>query len=573
MENYETYVIDDWSGGIDSISAYNAMEKNVTNAMKNFVAKRGAGGYALGVKGGFCIQTSSIGEPCIHVGTCHDANLANPEVAYGDSFKFIHSDVSTGQDYLIFNGSSGWGTKVAKVGKYYYNGCYQNKKSGIFPMEVHQESTYCHLYPVALNNFVVFLGVCTANHSCSRVFHSPISTMMNATISGDIASFTWNSCTGVGRPCVSNCYCVPFIPKYAVAHKGRIFASPKNSQIVYFSSTDDVGTHRFEKWTGTDVYDDGGNYQVAKESSTITGFYSLEQGLLVFCNNKIYLWSWPDDTGPADILGGANVEVLFDVGAISQNAITSDGNTIYFLSWREGVGQQLYALGKDFKIANVSGNAVDLLSSMTGSDTKLVSYDNSILLHDMDTTTILVYDLITNAYYQLDGLSSASLNIDTIATSGNKNNILHVFGSRLGSIAGTYINKTAAWTVSAKGTNPNNKICSSTFGCTKAQLTYCYIDFGVPNVDKYLRQIRVNSGPYKTMRAVLTVTNHDGVDGCTMTYTSTSSDATQVGGYTYFDIGQRIRYMQFRLDFETDPTNSSETGINSIEFRYRLRKP
>lgn len=343
----------------------------------------------------------------------------------------------------------------------------------------------------------------------------------------------------------------------------------------------DADSPRFRNWSGTSEIADGGSLQVSRDDSYITALYSTEAGLLVFCNNATYLWSYPNDTGPSDVLNGSSIVKISDIGCCYRKAITTDGSNIYILRREPGVGISLYMIDQNFVFNRITGNGYQALRDLDDFPA-LGHSDNCIYImnknitgnpltgYSYDNTKVYRYSVIDNAFFEVNLtecypeyiLNSDSSEYSFLVSS-------YLIGAAYNPTPVTNIYKLSnSWS--------DNTDLYVSYGdirllidAVTGEIDYEYLDLGAPSHDKYLRQIIVGSGPYQELTLTLTVDDSDGDHDDSKVYAATNKTTE---GTTSFDIGERVRNLGLKLELVSSTSATMDTGIDFIEFRYRDRK-
>jgi len=162
---------------------------------------------------------------------------------------------------------------------------------------------------------------------------------------------------------------VPFAPdgKYLTWHRGRLFMADPITSTVYYSGTR-TDYDRNDKDSFTPAHDadtpikpwelwnvkldlsranvgHGASMVIGKPDEQITGLADSEEGLWVFKDNQILLWTWPDSAAPHEVTQGADVsEIAQNVGLIAYRTLVKDRGNMLFLGMVENEEYKLFVM-------------------------------------------------------------------------------------------------------------------------------------------------------------------------------------------------------------------------------------
>jgi hypothetical protein len=131
--------------------------------------------------------------------------------------------------------------------------------------------------------------------------------------------------------------------KYLTKYKGRVFVVDQNTSKIYYSGTrtdqaiDGYTIHPWENWNVRQDLSrsnpaNGASMIIGDQNQSINGIWGTPDGLLVFKDKSIYLWSWSDAAAPHQTDMGASIDRIADgIGLVSYNSICQDGNSIFFM--------------------------------------------------------------------------------------------------------------------------------------------------------------------------------------------------------------------------------------------------
>lgn len=190
---------------------------------------------------------------------------------------------------------------------------------------------------------------------------------------------------------VSSC---PFAPsgRYLTYFRGRVFIVNPNSSTVYYSGTrtdydrDDKDSFTpphevdtpIKSWELWNIRLDlsranighGASMIIGKKTEAIRGIVDTEEGILVFKENQILLWTWPDSAAPHEVTQGADVqEIAANIGLVSYRTLVKDNGRIFFLGMVEN--------GK-YKIFTMNGGEINAVTNLVDTTmSRIVNYDTA----------------------------------------------------------------------------------------------------------------------------------------------------------------------------------------------------
>lgn len=237
----------------------------------------------------------------------------------------------------------------------------------------------------------------------------------NHTMNG-IATHTWTvgwvelMNTGEWAPSIEN----------IVQHNGRLWGSKGN--IVYFCGTDDdtlgEGYPRWRNWTplvksaeyvGTTwetraevSYDDGSSMMIPPYGTNVTALRSTANGLLVFKERSISVWTYPDAAAPFEVTEGAAITTLVSsVGCVDDDSLAQDGDTIYFIGNDDADRWSLYRFA-DSQVEDVGFNLKNRWTAYKGSRIVAGAILGKRYYVFGDAGMEMMYDISLGAWFQMD---------------------------------------------------------------------------------------------------------------------------------------------------------------------------
>lgn len=197
--------------------------------------------------------------------------------------------------------------------------------------------------------------------------------------------------------------------RYLIQHKGRLFMATESGNgslsTVAVSGASDSVNKRYESWSGLGA-SDGGSVDVTPYGTNIVGLAASYEGVLVFKERSIHLWSYPDSSAPWNPLDGAQIDVIFDgLGAVDHDCIVSTETGVYFIgkSDRRKVG--LWVVN-DGSVSSLSDSVPELLrKAILDGSTRVFAevFDSFYLVAGFDaqsgeTRVFAVYDIESGAW-------------------------------------------------------------------------------------------------------------------------------------------------------------------------------
>jgi hypothetical protein len=136
--------------------------------------------------------------------------------------------------------------------------------------------------------------------------------------------------------------------KYLTQHNGRLFMAGYSGNgsfcTVHVCGSDDGTVARYESWSGLSQ-SNGGSIDVVPYGTKVTGLASSYGGVVIFKENSIHLWSYPDSAAPWDASKGSSVDVLYSgVGCLSHDSIVESDSGVLFMGIAEGRNIGLYGI-------------------------------------------------------------------------------------------------------------------------------------------------------------------------------------------------------------------------------------
>lgn len=374
--------------------------------------------------------------------------------------------------------------------------------------------------------------------------------------------------------------------------KGRLFVGQneklKNScnrytaySVVRYSSVIDTctGKARYEMWSPADPFDvqpsDGGCLTIPTSlGSRLTALVGNEQGLVLFFNDRIMLWQWPDTSFPHDFAGNARIETLYyKTGATHQNTVQAYRNDIYFVGQSSDGATKLMKLDNGLTLSELSGPIDREFSCYTPrADLNTIAsamYRGHYVLYITRTTTsghqFYAYNLSTNSWFPLDF---------TFKT-GNTNDIISMASSPNGEkmyIAhynhDTHVARLYTFPYGVMDSHDGGAGCDR---CTiKWNLVYDNIDLGDAQSDKFMRDIRLElDSPRGAPSVRLDVYDADChfLVSCSTPILTTTKAPTAARQHTVlsYEVGKRLKNFGIKLS-GCYPASSVATGVTEGEF-------
>jgi hypothetical protein len=216
---------------------------------------------------------------------------------------------------------------------------------------------------------------------------------------------------------------LPYIPQRLIAFRGRLWGFDNSRRRVVFSGTSDASDliagstppkyyERWRNWSGT-LESDGGYYTVGDDDGQfITGIGFLYNGVVVFKERSIYLWSYAEDLHPTNV-SGSTIEVLVPgVGCVSHDTIQYQDGALIFLGQNARGEYGIYRLmgqGLD-DIAVKIPNKLKRVISTNSTPAKATIFRDSYIISadDYDAagskrTLVFAYDLKRKCWYEIAG--------------------------------------------------------------------------------------------------------------------------------------------------------------------------
>lgn len=200
--------------------------------------------------------------------------------------------------------------------------------------------------------------------------------------------------------------------KYIVNFRGRLFGAMGST--IYFCGTDDTGNPRWKQWsfgasTGTQaIIDDGGSMVIQPFGEEVIGLRPSKEGLLVFKENSIVLWSWSDSGAPWEVQQGAKTEILaHNIGLISHEACVRDGDGYIFAAKDPAGAITIYGY-LDGDITAMSADIPNKFAKLSSSQAMhLALFDNLIfIIARLAAGTYpeihCVFDIATKGWFGID---------------------------------------------------------------------------------------------------------------------------------------------------------------------------
>ena len=211
--------------------------------------------------------------------------------------------------------------------------------------------------------------------------------------------------------------------RYAMSFRGRLWGVDDNGY-VRFSGVNDAQYEvvpnttpktyykRYETWGGT-LESDGGYLNVGDDDGQkVTGIGFLYNGVIVFKERSIYLWSYSEDNHPADVKTNS-VEVLVPaVGCASQDTIQYKDGAMLFLGQNQRSEYAVYRLlGQGIDDVSVKiPRALKRVVANSSSNPRATIYDHYYIIAADDAdesgasrTLVYALDLKRNCWFEVDG--------------------------------------------------------------------------------------------------------------------------------------------------------------------------
>lgn len=211
---------------------------------------------------------------------------------------------------------------------------------------------------------------------------------------------------------------------HMLQHRGRIWGVRGES--VWFCGTDDAtdgDQPRYYNWSPSTVdgvtFDDGNYMNIPPFGSNVVGLASVSSGLLILKEKSIHIWTYPDSAAPYEVEKGAAIDTIAsNIGCVSPDSISYDGDMVYFIGQDESERLGLY---------RINGNEVGQV------ETKQRAYMRSIRANTFiggeilgkryyfftDAGMTMMYDIVLDAWYPM-----SSAEFETLSHGNYSNTIL-----------------------------------------------------------------------------------------------------------------------------------------------------
>jgi len=271
-------------------------------------------------------------------------------------------------------------------------------------------------------------GVCTLKHTWAHSgYDTGFTTMLNTLFAcnGTDPMVAWNP-SDTDAPnfvTVTDRGSTAPIAQRLIAFRGRLWGFDANGRQVIFSGSSDISDaipnttpqkyyRRWENWSGTLDSDGGFDTIGDDDGQLITGIGYLYNGIVVFKERSVYLWSFSDSLHPNDVAGATKEILVPGVGCSAHDTIVYKDGAMLFL------GQN--ARG-DFSVYRLLGSGIDdiavkiphALARVVATGTskpRATLYDSYYLLAADDTdeagvsrTLVYAYDTRRQLWFEIDG--------------------------------------------------------------------------------------------------------------------------------------------------------------------------
>jgi len=197
--------------------------------------------------------------------------------------------------------------------------------------------------------------------------------------------------------------------RHLLQHKGRLWLA--SGSTVYFCGTDDTQTNqaRWENWlpyNGVDPaqtnIDDGNSMIMMPFGKKVTALASTYNGLMVFKENSISMWSYPDGAAPWEVGQGAAIEQLaFSVGCVDSSCMGAKGDAILFLGRNTTGDLGLYTLSGS-EVAQMNADIPQRLAKASASYVLKGFCLGDFFYVVTDVGIALAYSLIHDSWFDIE---------------------------------------------------------------------------------------------------------------------------------------------------------------------------
>lgn len=213
--------------------------------------------------------------------------------------------------------------------------------------------------------------------------------------------------------------------RQAMVFGGRVWGIDEGNE-VRFSASDDrwfvddqLNVDRLEKWNIWEAVDfldggmssDGGGITVEPFQDTPTGLASLLDGVVVFKDRSISLWTFPPSANPAEARMGASIDVISrKIGCTDPESIVNFGDQVFFIGNSHGNKRSLYVI-RGTQVMRLSDRIDKLL---TGSNEFMTAiYDGILYIFQKNIGLIAGYNIDHDCFFA--GRSHYSKNIISVS--------------------------------------------------------------------------------------------------------------------------------------------------------------